>query len=297
MLKVPCGISGRVRIVKENSITGEVTHESEFENIWTDLGLSKISVYASQNALWPTVLIYGSGARSTPHSAVTTLSNYIGSGSVNYQDLGGVNYDSTTCTVTRTSSITVNPRGTAWTLNELALSDNSRQGTNIPANTSAMTYTLTKNSAGVPTPVQVSDIEIITIYYTIQIQYPMSLPPMSIEVEGLPSTTATFSLRPDIAGFAAYAIGASSPLSSDDTLKGFTSAAFAGAVASAKTGTRNVWGINVLNRQTEYFGSNFRSAHHTWKLDPPITKDNTQVLELEIFWQFTNATPIEITPP
>lgn len=289
MLNVPCGISGRARVVLTDSVSGNVTHDTgEFENVWTDVGLASISVYSSQHALWPNRLLYGSGVRAQPHTGVTTLQNYIGHLSVSYDGkTDGVVYDETTCTVTRTVNASVPARGVPWTLSELGLGNSSQ-------NTTAFTYTPTKDMAGSVKPVQVSAIEIVTIYYTVQVQYPMTLPPMGVNVVGLPPTTATFTLRPDLSGFVSYGMGASSPLTDSDTIKGFTSAAFAGAVKGVKTGTRNVWGINDLNRQTEYFGSNIRGAHHTWKLDPPITKSNTQVLELEIFWQFSNATPIEI---
>ena len=40
MLNVNCGASGIVRVVKENSITVEITHDSTFNNIWTDGGLA-----------------------------------------------------------------------------------------------------------------------------------------------------------------------------------------------------------------------------------------------------------------
>jgi hypothetical protein len=281
MLKVPCGISGRVRVVRENQQTGEVTGEFEFDNIWTDLGLSEISVYSSQTAEWPTRLLYGNGVRSEPHSAVTTLASQVGYGNAGFILAGGVDYDEDLCTVTRTSQTTVGARGVAWNLSELGLGYNST--------TATWTYTLTKNALGNPEVIPVSAIEILTIYYTIQVQYPMHLPPMTVDVVGLPPTTATFALRPDKINFATYAIGAK-----QSYYFGYTSAEFAGGVVSAISGNKNVWGIGKLNRTTGFFGSNYNAAHHIWTLNPPITKNNTQELELEIYWRFTNATPIDV---
>lgn len=281
MLKVPCGISGRVRVVRENQQTGEVTGEFEFDNIWTDLGLSSISVYASQRAPWPNLLLYGNGVRGEPHSAVTSLASQVGYGSVDFLVAGGVDYDEDICTVTRTSQITVGARGVAWNLSELGLGYG-----NI---TATWTYTLTKNALGNPEVIPVSAIEILTIYYTVQVQYPMHLPPMTVDVVGLPPTTATFALRPDKTNFAYPAIGAKYA-----SYSGYTSTEFAGGVTSADSGNKNVWGINLLNRTTGFFGSDNGSATHIWTLDPPITKNNTQELELEIYWGFTNATPIDV---
>lgn len=284
MLKVPCGISGKVRIVKENSITGEVTHDSEFSNIWTDLGLARLSVPSSKPANWPTSVHWGSGVQPMPHNTVTSLASRVSYGNANFGVDGGISYDSGICIVTRTVAVTQNARGVVWSLSELGLSTTAQEG-------SLDTYTLVKNSSGVPEPVTVSAIEIITIYYTIQIQYPMSLPPQAVTVVGLPPTTATFTLRPERSGFATQAIAA---VWYARPFEAFTNENFGGTASCTNVGNVCRWGINELNKTTEYFGTSTGAAYHVWKVSPPITKNNTQVLELEITWTFSNAAPIEI---
>lgn len=289
MLKVPCGIGGRVRIVKENSITGEITHDSEFTNIWTDHGISTISTYASRNAPWPNNLVYGSGVHTEPHNEVTRLKTYIGgTAGLKFGGSSGKVIGSQTCTVTRTSSITVPKKGVAWTIRELGLSYGSSASSNL------LTYTLVKNLQGVPTPVEVSDIEIVTIYYTLQVHYPMTLPPINVEVSGLPPTTATFFLRPEFYGFASSHIGAAQNGSTSNFMQSYTTYDFGGGSWCENSGNKCVWGVNKINRENRYFGHNSGAAIHIWEMNPPISKNNTQVLELEIFWQFTNVTPIEI---
>ena len=53
MLNVNCGASGIVRVVKENSITGEITHDSTFNNIWTDEGLAYLRNDSSKTLTYP----------------------------------------------------------------------------------------------------------------------------------------------------------------------------------------------------------------------------------------------------
>lgn len=280
MLKVPCGISGKVRVVRENSLTGEITGEFNFDNIWTDYGLSAISTYCTTAVTWPSRLHWGSGAHSTPHNGVTELKAWVGSGSVSFSGSSnlGVVYDTEVCTVTRTASSTQAARGVSWQLKELGLSY-------ISSNRDMLTYAL------LPAPVNVSDIEIITIYYTLQVKYPMALPPMPVVVSGLPPTTATFALRPDKGNFANSSIGS---CYSSTKLNGYTTYDFAGPVDSRTDGNTNFWRITDMNRETGFFGTSGSGASHIWTIDPPITKDDTQVLELEVFWQFSNVTPTEV---
>lgn len=285
MLKVNAGVCGRVRIVKQNSITGETTADIEFNNIWTDFGINRISTYASQVADWPNRLHWGSGARAEPHNAVTSLATPVGNAVVSFSSgATDVVTSGNLCTITKTRSATQAARGVAWDLSELGVSYGS-------SSSSLDTYALVRDLNGDPDPLPVSDIEIITIYYTIQAQYPVSLPPQAVEVEGLPPTTATFLLRPDQSGFGG-AMAATQSGAAFTQMGGFTTAEFGGRVNGSNSGTENVWGVNVMNRTTEYFGNDY-AISHIWTLDPPITKDDTQELRLEIFWQFANASPVE----
>lgn len=285
MLKVNAGVCGRVRIVKQNSITGETTADIEFNNIWTDFGINRISTYATEVAYWPDRIHWGSGARPEPHNAVTSLAAPVGSGSVFFSS-GAMDIvtSGNLCTITKTRSVTQSARGVAWELSELGVSYGS---------SSLDTYALVRDLNGDPDPLPVSAIEIITIYYTIQAQYPISLPPQAVEVEGLPPTTATFLLRPDRSDFGNSGMAAIGSTSATFTFSGYTTAEFGGVVYCSNDGTENVWDINTMNRTTEYFGRHSYGASHIWTLDPPITKDNTQELRLEIFWQFANASPVE----
>lgn len=295
-LNIPCGVSGRARVVTTSSITGEVMQDTgEFQNIWTDLGINYLSGYSVKAVGWPSRILYGSGAHSEPHNGVTALAGYVGYGGAIYGSgdalAAELKITEDTCTFTRTRSITVPQRGVAWTLRELGLSYSDLK---------TLTYTLTKNSAGVPTPVEVSDIEIVTIYYTLQVTYPMQLPPQALEVEGLPPTTGVFKLKPlgsaSSDGFLRVGPASTATFSAGDITAGFTNEAFSGSVDSSSTvGNARRFGINTLNRTTEFFGSNFYAANHIWQLSPPITKNNTQLLDIEEYWQFSNVPPVEVT--
>lgn len=281
MLKVNAGVCGRVRIVKQNSITGEVTHDSEFNNIWTDAGISRISTYASQVAYWPNRIYYGTGAWPEPHNSVTSLQSPVSYGSADFSGAGTVSVDGNLCTVEKTRSITVSARGVAWMLSELGISYNSA---------TLDTYALVRDLNGDPDPLPVSAIEILTIYYTVQVQYPMTLPPQAVDVEGLPPTTATFNLRPEVTNSFTNSLSATP----DRILYAYGNTSFGDYVGSSAVGNMNRWDAGILNRTTPYFGYNGNCASHLWTLDPPVTKNNTEIFELEIFWQFSNVTPVEI---
>lgn len=284
MLNVNCGASGIVRVVKENSITGEITHDSTFNNIWTDAGLVYLRNGSSKTAPYPSGLSYGNGAHTGAHNSVTELAGYLGVGSAGS---GGnvVANDGTICTITRTTKTTVPARGVDWTISELGLSDSVAKRVPI------LTYALTKNALGVPTPIPVKDFEIVTIYYTIQLQYPMSLPPIDINVEGMPPTTATFTLRPELSGFGQY-------LNQGDSggkQRGYTSSNFAGKVESNSVSGDGwqYWPITSMNRTTTHIGSNSDGISHLWELNPPLVKDDTQIFRFRSVWTYTNVAPIK----
>lgn len=285
MLKVKCAASGRVRLVKTNSVTGEVTEDRTFNNTWTDYGLSRISGYSTESSVWPNAIRWGDGLHSEPYSAVTALANQVGAGSVSFSGSGSIEEVGDVCVVTRTRSATQSARGVPWNLREL--------GVSYGGSASLDTYAAVRDENGDIAPFEVSGIEIVTIYYTLQIQYPMSMAPMP--VSGMPGTTAEFTLRPDVPGFAGSAIGQVDQTNASFRLAGYASDSFLTKVTSTGSdGDWSVWGINTMNRTTEYFGSNVQAANHLWKLDPPITKDDTQELRLKIYWGFTNASPVGV---
>ena len=285
MLNVNCGASGIVRVVKENSITGEITHDSTFNNIWTDGGLAYLRNDSSQTLTYPSVLSYGNGAHTGAHNSVTELAGYLGTGSASESGNRVVANDGTICTITHTSKTTVPARGVDWTISELGL--RSSYDRKFPI----LTYTLTKNALGVPTPIPVKDFEIVTIYYTIQLQYPMSLPPIAINVEGMPPTTATFTLRPELPGFGGYL----NQGHSGRKHSGYTSSNFAGKVESDSVSGDGwqYWPITSMNRTTTHIGSNGNGISHLWELNPPLVKDDTQTFSFRSVWTYTNVAPIK----
>lgn len=294
MLNVPCGISGIVRITLTNSETGRETFDSgEFKNIWTDSGLARISGGVGKHAHWPTNINIGSGAHAAPHNAVVGMHTPVNSLFANFvgnNEAGGVTTSGDSYVVTKTRSAVQPARGVDWSISELGLSYYTQD---------LDTYTLVKNIQGVAQPIQVSAIEILTVYYTVQVQYPLSLPAQAVQVTGLPPTTATFNLYTagNPVSFAAQGISQIRvQASAGRGLAGFlTPTGGSSVTGSSMTEDKVIFGIDRLNRETPYFGViNEDVAKHVWTLDPPITKDNTQVLELEVFWQFSNATPIEI---
>ena len=285
MLNVNCGASGIVRVVKENPITGEITHDSTFNNIWTDGGLAYLRNDSSKDLSYPLGLSYGNGAHTGAHNSVTELAGYLGVGSASASGKKVVANDGTICTITRTTTTTVPARGVDWTLSELGL--RSTVDNKVPI----LTYTLTKNALGVPTPIPVKDFEIVTIYYTIQLQYPMSLPPINIDVEGMPPTTATFTLRPESPGFGDYLTQGRSGVKQC----GYTSSNLAGKVESDSVSGNGwqYWPITSMNRTTTHIGSDGYGISHLWELNPPLVKDDTQVFRFRSVWTYTNVAPIK----
>ena len=285
MLNVNCGASGIVRVVKENSITGEITHDSTFNNIWTDGGLAYLRNDSSKTMSYPSSLSYGNGAHTGAHNSVTELAGYLGTGSAPESGKNVVANDGTICTITHTTKTTVPARGVNWTISELGLCDSSSKRVPI------LTYTLTKNALGVPTPIPVKDFEIVTIYYTIQLQYPMSLPPIAINVEGMPPTTATFKLRPELPGFGEYLAQGRSGVKQS----GYTSSNLAGKVESDSVSGDGwqYWKITSMNRTTTHIGTNGQGISHLWELNPPLVKNDTQVFWFRSVWTYTNVAPIK----
>ena len=285
MLNVNCGASGIVRVVKENSITGEITHDSTFNNIWTDGGLAYLRNDSSKTLPYPFGLSYGNGAHTGAHNSVTELAGYLGTDSASESGNRVVANDGTICTITSTTKTTVPARGVDWTISELGLC--SSVSIRVPI----LTYTLTKNALGVPTPIPVRDFEIVTIYYTIQLQYPMSLPPIDIDVEGMPPTTATFTLRPELSSFGRYLNQGDSSAKQ----RGYTSSNFAGKVESDSVSGDGwqYWLITSMNRTTTHIGSNGDGISHLWELNPPLVKDDTQTFWFRSVWTYTNVAPIK----
>ena len=285
MLNVNCGASGIVRVVKENSITGEITHDSTFNNIWTDAGLAYLGNVSSKWLAYPSELSYGNGAHTGAHNSVTELAGYLGTNSASESGDNVVANDGTICTITRTTETTVPARGVDWTLSELGLC------ASVDYSIPILTYTLTKNALGVPTPIPVKDFEIVTIYYTIQLQYPMSLPPIAINVEGMPPTTATFTLRPELSTFGLYL----NQGYSGGNQSGYTSSDFAEKVESdtfSEDGWQ-YWSITSMNRTTTHIGSDVEGISHLWELNPPLVKDDTQIFWFRSVWTYTNVAPIK----
>ena len=285
MLNVNCGASGIVRVVKENSITGEITHDSTFNNIWTDGGLAYLRNDSSKTLAYPFGLSYGNGAHTGAHNSVTELAGYLDTDSASESGNNVVANDGTICTITRTTKTTVPARGVDWTISELGLCES------VYSKVPILTYTLTKNALGVPTPIPVKDFEIVTIYYTIQLQYPMSLPPIVIDVEGMPPTTATFTLRPEVSSFGRYL----NQGTSGGKQSGYTSSSFAGKVESDSVSGDGwqYWPITSMNRTTTHIGSNGQGISHLWELNPPLVKNDTQTFWFRSVWTYTNVAPIK----
>ena len=287
-LKVNCGVGGRVRIVKTNSITGEVTGEHTFDNIITDYGLTNYfnTGGTSEERVWPSRLSYGSGAHSTPHNGVLNLQSQIGTVDCKYWGTNAapseLNISGGICTFTRTRNVAIPAKGVAWVFSELGL--RYKPGT---TDDDLITYTLTKNEAGVVAPIAISDVEIVTIYYTLQVQYPMEMPPQTFGggTTGIPVSTATFKLKPN-GGTSFLRVY---PGLDNSGIRSFTTENFAGLVGGSTVGSKTTFPIDKLNGSNRFFGSDSDGANHLWVIDPPIVKNNTQILEIETSWIFKNV--------
>lgn len=287
MIEVPCGTCGRIRIVRENSITGQVTGDFTFDNIWTDAGLAYLSGYATKGVRFPSYMTWGQGVHPDPSSA-TGMVSLVGGAGAGYE--GGAasrTVEGNTLIVSKTRSAVQGARGVDWELRELGL--------RLSSSGTLVTYALARDLAGNPVAIQVSSIEILTIYYTIQFHYPMSLPPVAVDVEGLPPTTATLTLISESGEWggltpAQFWGGSTSTYG----IAAYADTSFSDKVNASHSGDNLVWGVGSLNRTTPVFGLKNNGNPHYWVLDPPITKMNTQVLEIAIYWGFTNVIPVEI---
>lgn len=288
-LKVNCGVGGRVRIVKTNSITGEVTGEHTFDNIITDYGLTQYfnTVGTSNPSYWPNRLSYGSGAHSTPHNGVLNLQSQIGTVDCKYGGTDAapseLNISGGICTFTRTRNVVIPAKGVAWVFSELGLRYKGATDDGL------ITYTLTKNEAGVVAPIAISDVEIVTIYYTLQVQYPMEMPTQTFGggTTGIPVSTATFKLKPnDGVSFLRVSPGLSNGIGSFTT-ENFEG--YSGSIYGSTVGSKTTFPIDKLNGSNRFFGSRSNGANHIWVIDPPIVKNSTQILEIETTWIFKNV--------
>ena len=234
---------------------------------------------------WPSGLSYGSGAHSTPHNGVLNLQSQIGTVDCEYAGTNAapseLNISGGICTFTRTRNVVIPAKGVAWVFSELGLRYKLGAGDD-----DLITYTLTKNEAGVVAPIAISDVEIVTIYYTLQVQYPMEMPPQTFGggTTGIPVSTATFKLKPnDGTSFLTVSPGLSEGIGS------FTTENFEGFVYGSTVGSKTTFPIDKLNGSNRFFGSESNGANHIWVIDPPIVKNNTQILEIETTWIFKNV--------
>lgn len=293
MLNVSCGVSGSVKI----EIKGK--QQCKINNIWTDKGLAELNAGPTKHISWPRTLHVGTGQRPDPHSAVVSMANHLLSKEVNFTGEYGVNDDGVICTVTRQASVELPPRGVSWQIGEIGLG----MARNAPAS-DLVTYTLARDDNGNAVPFSVDADAIVVITYTLQMQYPMHIPPTQINAQGLPPTTAEFFLlnkgtgryyfaRDHIGQFGGFAIS-----DYNAHLQAYETDNPADTYRRTK-GTRIdgegfLWGLGELNGDTEFFGVKpgaYSGATHIWKLSPPIRKNNRQELMLAVNWEFKNVQP------
>lgn len=290
MLKVNCGAAGRVRVVKENPATGAVTEVIK-DNVWTDAGFGRISNPALGD--YPSRIAYGSGARGGAHESVTSLEFQVGISNADYGSYSTADKHlivGDAIVVEKTRSVTQNQRQQQWTLSEIGLMSSTYQGAVL------MTYVTLDE------PVVVSPVEIITIYYTIQVVFPASLTGLDVEIEaGLPPTKADYSAAL-VGGL--YAVETLQPYTTapSGAFYAFTSSSGAGAVAAAgrtsiNNSVRFTFTEGQANRESAFFGvrPDFSSGPtHMLTLAPPITKTNKQVLEFTVRFEYSRSSVIDI---
>lgn len=296
-LNVQCGCAGKIEVVRTNSLTGEVTGVFQQSNIWTDAGLARISgsIDGASPARWPLYLHYGEGQRTAPHNNTTTLANRVGDRTW-YATSGagaGCYYpDANTMIMVGTNSIAIPARGVAWHLAEIGLSTSSGAFYTLD------TYSLTKID-GVVAPIPVADIEILTITYTIQIQYPRSLGAQPLtQNDGLPAGTTWAISTWDESSEPFMDIRGSSAVGDGWKLRGFDGVT--SYLPTKRVGGVAIWEAtsSITDKPISIFrvgqsGSQI-SPRFQVTIDPPITKTNVQELALSPYWTFTNGTYREV---
>ena len=279
MFDIAIGVAGVVMVE---------THRQKhtFKNTFTKVGLEG---FTGPTPYLPRDLLLGSGRQTDPYLA-TALANpekTVRQESVHHKT---IIQDDTIIAIRKIEAAV--PKGTAWTLREIATLLDDSAGWN---NRLHLTYALVRDSAGELSEISFEPDEEVKITYYLQFHWPRSVRVTSATVEdgrgGVETIGATFvcgwgGTIPNNWGASWFALY-DHALSELPDGKGKGSSTGANGVLHSERSSVGSWrgyGCSSSNPAFTY-GINF---------DEPLVKTNTQTLQVRISWKFKNVTPIEV---
>lgn len=286
MLKVGVGLAGYVNI---NVQGARGIREYLFNNAFVDTGLAAMSgAWDNNRGYTPSRLHLGSGRfEGGDHTATDLVQQRH---QVNLSRVGTTTQvGSDTLVVTDKFTSDRTAKGTAWVLREF--------GSTWGGVGKLTTYAQLRDSQGTPTEIQLDETDVVTFTYYFQYIYPIRYEgtmqwESAGEVEEVPYT---FSLG----------VGESPDLT-DWTGGTLLSRVYGMALYAGEFGTGG-----AVNTSSGYpFRLSEAQANGTWRslytstasptgamgftFSRPLTKANTQTLDIIVEWELTNATPVPV---
>lgn len=289
MLKVGLGLAGYVNICVQGA---RGTREYQFNNAFVDTALASMSgAWRVADGYTANYLHLGSGRFEGADHTATGLVQQKHKVRLNYEG-NTTKVDSETLVVTHKYTSEPTKKGSAWVLREFGSTWSIDKLT---------TYSQLRDSQGDPTEIQLDETDVVTFTYYFQYNYPIRYEgTMQWESAGVVEEVPyTFSLgvgeSPDLTTWTGTR-NAVNRLLEIGTLELCT--------GEFGTGSRG----NGLSRAPFQFSE--QASNGTWRsfyryvYDPgralgftfsrPLTKVNTQTLEIHVEWEFTNATPVPV---
>lgn len=289
MLKVGLGLAGYVNICVQGA---RGTREYQFNNAFVDTALAHMSgAWREPNGYTAGYLHLGSGRFEGADHTATGLVQQKHRELLHYKG-STTKVDSETLVVTHKYTTQGTPKGSAWVLREFGSTWSTDKFT---------TYSQLRDSQGDPTEIQLDETDVVTFTYYFQHIYPIRYEgTMQWESAGVVEEVPyTFSLgvgeSPDLTTW-----------SDEFSRTGRLLSIGALQLCTGEFGTGSPG--QSLTRAPFQFSE--QSSNGTWwsfyrfadrpnlalgfTFSRPLTKVNTQTLEIHVEWELTNATPVPV---
>lgn len=285
MLKVGLGLAGYVNICVQGA---RGTREYQFNNAFVDTALAAMSGAWRGAGYTPDILHLGSGRFEEDDHTATGLVQQRHRVQLRRVDTT-TQVGSDTLVVTDKFASDRTAKGTAWVLREFGST-----WTNVKKLT---TYAQLRDSQGTPTEIQLDETDSVTFTYYFQYIYPIRCEgTIQWESAGVVEEVPyTFSLgvgeSPDLTRWTGGGLL--------NYLYGIT--LYSGEFGTGE-GAAVLYGYPFRFSEAAAIGT-WRSFYtHTYYLDlsmgftfsRPLTKTNTQTLEISVEWELINATPVPV---
>lgn len=291
MLKVGVGLAGYVNIIVQGA---RGIREYLFNNAFVDTGLVRMSgAWRANNGYYPSYLQLGSGRFEGADHTATGLVQRIHQVALYYKS-STTEVGSETLTVTHKYTSKSTPKGSAWVLREFGSVWELAPST-------FTTYSQLRDSQGTPTEIQFDETDVVTFTYYFQHIYPIRYEgTMQWESAGVAEEVPyTFSLgvgeSPDLTNWT-DAYYSSSRLLSITQLNLYTGEFGTGSKGTSLTSVPFRFSEQQSNGTWRSFYRVVDSfnASMGFTFSRPLTKTNTQTLEIYVEWELTNATPVPV---